>query len=134
MSENEHGRSDLVRVPDEVPVETWDDAERGRLGFRTIFSAEVTGTSDLTSGVAELEPGGRLNVHHHVASEVYHVLEGSGRLHLDGDEHDVRAGSSVFIPGGTPHGIRNAGSSTLRLFYVLAADGMGDVEYHFGDT
>jgi quercetin dioxygenase-like cupin family protein len=50
---------------------------------------------------------------------------------LDGDEHTVSEGSAVFIPGGLPHGVRNTGPSVLRIFYVLAADGMGDVEYDF---
>jgi quercetin dioxygenase-like cupin family protein len=53
---------------------------------------------------------------------------------LDGVEHEVGAGSAVFIPGGAWHGIRNTGPSTLRVFYVLQADGMGDVEYDFGDS
>ncbi len=123
-----------VRRVQDVRTESWDDPVRGRLGFRTLFSSEETGTSTLTSGVAELEAGGLLAVHRHAAPEVYYVLEGNGVMTLGDREQEVSAGSSVAIPGDLRHGIRNPGPATLRFFYVLAADGMGDVEYRFDDA
>jgi oxalate decarboxylase/phosphoglucose isomerase-like protein (cupin superfamily) len=50
---------------------------------------------------------------------------------LDGAEHVVDAGASVFIPGDSEHGIRNTGSAPLRVAYVLAADSLADVDYRF---
>lgn len=123
-----------VRQVEDVHTETWDDPVRGRLGFRTLFSSEETGTSTLTSGVAELERGGLLAAHRHTAAEVYLVLEGHGVVTLGDREQEVFAGSAVSIPSDLLHGIRNAGSETLRFFYVLAADGMDDVEYRFEDA
>jgi mannose-6-phosphate isomerase-like protein (cupin superfamily) len=120
-----------VRQVRDVTPETWDDPVRGRLSFRTLFSSEATGTSTLTSGVADLQAGDSLTVHRHAAAEVYYVLEGHGVVTLGHRQLEVAAGSSVSIPGDLPHGIRNAGVETLRMFYVLAADGMGDVEYDF---
>lgn len=127
-------RDGSVRQVQDVATETWDDAVRGRLGFRTLFSSEATGSSTLTSGVAELGPEGRLAVHRHSPAEVYYVIEGHGVMTLGSRELDVSAGSAVSIPGDLPHGIRNTGPDTLRFFYVLAADGMGDVEYDFDLT
>jgi mannose-6-phosphate isomerase-like protein (cupin superfamily) len=121
----------LVRGTHEGHQETWDDPARGRLGFRTLFASEHTPTATLTSGVADLPVDGRLEVHRHDPAEVYYCLSGEGVVTLDGDEHPVSEGSAVFIPGGLPHGVRNTGPSVLRIFYVLAADGMGDVEYDF---
>jgi mannose-6-phosphate isomerase-like protein (cupin superfamily) len=120
-----------VRQVQDAETETWDDPVRGRLSFRTLFSSETTGTSTLTSGVAELQAEGLLAVHQHAAAEVYYVLEGRGVVTLGDRELEVVAGSSVSIPGALPHGIRNTGADPLRVFYVLAADGMGDVEYDF---
>lgn len=48
--------------------------------------------------------------------------------------HPVVQGSAVFIPGNAWHSMRNTGPSSLRLYYVLQADGMGDVEFDFGDS
>jgi quercetin dioxygenase-like cupin family protein len=128
------GSEGLVCGPDGGRPESWDDPTRGRIDFRTLFSREETATSRLTAGVAELAPDARFNVHRHPPPETYHVLEGQGIVTLDGVEHQVVQGSAVFIPGNAWHGIRNTGRSRLRLYYVLQADGMGDVEYDFGDS
>jgi mannose-6-phosphate isomerase-like protein (cupin superfamily) len=122
----------LVRAADEGAPEEWDDPTRGRIGFRTLFSHEETATSGLTTGTAELAPGGHLNRHRHPPAEVYRILGGEGVASLDGVDHPVAAGDSVFIPGGAWHGIRNTGEVPLTVFYVLAADGMQDVAYDFG--
>jgi oxalate decarboxylase/phosphoglucose isomerase-like protein (cupin superfamily) len=50
---------------------------------------------------------------------------------LEGSDHPVGPGCTVFIPGSAEHGIRNTGTDTLRFFYVLAADAFTDIEYHF---
>ena len=127
-------RDGSVRQVRDVDIETWDDAVRGRLGFRTLFSSEATGSATLTSGVAELAPKGLLAVHRHPPAEVYYLIEGQGVMTLGNRELEVSAGSAVSIPGDLPHGIRNTGPGTLRFFYVLAADGMGDVAYDFDLT
>lgn len=40
----------------------------------------------------------------------------------------VQAGSTVFIPGSSEHGIRNTGPQALRFFCALAADDFTEVE------
>lgn len=115
---------------DERPLEGWSD-ERGRLTWRPLFSADSTPTDQLVTGVAELQQGGFLALHRHAQAETYYVLAGEGVVVLDGAEHQVRTGSSVFIPGSSEHGIRNTGTQNLRFFYALAADDFTDVEYDF---
>lgn len=126
------GTAGVVLGPDGGRAESWDDPTRGRVHFRTMFSSEETGTSGLTAGLAELPPDARLEVHRHEPAEVYHVLDGEGVVTLDGTEHPLVAGSAVFIPGNAWHGIRTTGPGPLRFYYVLQADGMGDVTYEFG--
>ena len=65
--------------------------------------------------------------------ELYYFLSGRGNVHLDGVEQPVEAGSVVFVPGGTPHFVRNSGDEVLRLLYVFPVDSFGDVEYVFPD-
>jgi quercetin dioxygenase-like cupin family protein len=121
----------LVRHDSDVPLETWDDPVRGRVGFRTVVGDGQVATSSLTAGMTELEPGGWLGLHRHEPAEVYHVVAGEGRVSLDGTEHAVRAGSSVFIPGDVEHGIRAVGQEPLRFFYAFAVDSFEEVTYHF---
>jgi len=76
-------------------------------------------------------PSGWLGRHRHPQAEVYHVLEGSGVVVLDGTEHSVTGGSVVFIPGDTEHGIRNTTDQLLRFVYAFATDSIEDVVYRF---
>ncbi len=120
----------VVRL-EELSPDGWDDPVKGRIGWRTLFSADATPTAALTAGVAELLPGGWLGLHRHAPAEIYYVLEGQGVVTLDGAEIEVGPGSAVFIPRDTEHGIRNSGDAPLRLLYAFPVDSFADVEYRF---
>ena len=62
---------------------------------------------------------------------MYHLLDGSGVVVLDGVEHAVTGGSVVFIPGDAAHGIRNPADVPLRFVYAFATDSVEDVVYRF---
>ena len=121
----------LVLHEHDVDAESWDDATRGTLAFRTLFGGDASRTGQFTAGVADLRPGEWLGLHSHEQAEIYYVLQGELLLELDGAEHPLRAGSAVFIPGGATHGLRNVADTTARLFYTLAADSFDDVQYAF---
>ncbi len=123
----------VVSHEDDCPTEGWDDATRGRITWRTLLSGDRTPTDQLTLGVTEIGPGqpSPFHPHRHAQAEIYYVLSGEGIVSIDGLEHPLRAGSSVFIPGDVWHGARNTGRDTLRLLYVFAADSFADVRYTF---
>ncbi len=114
-----------------VEVESGDD--RG-VTWRTLTSADRTPTQQLTSGVCELQPGGELALHRHPPLELYYFLEGTGVVTLGSVDHVVRKGSTIYIPGGTPHRIHNNGSVPLKLFYVFPVDSFSEVEYTMLDA
>ncbi|MBS0393316.1 MAG: cupin domain-containing protein [Proteobacteria bacterium] len=109
-----------------VALESGED--RGVV-WRTLTSADRTPTSDLTSGVCEIEAGCELALHRHPPLELYYFLAGSGIVTLGGRDHPVRPGSTVSIPGNAPHRIRNTGDTVLKLFYVFPTASFSDVEY-----
>jgi mannose-6-phosphate isomerase-like protein (cupin superfamily) len=111
---------DLVRQESDRQITGWND-QRGRLTWRTLFSADSTATDCFVTGVAELPEDGFLALHRHEQAETYYVLSGEGVVTLGGTAYKVRPGSSVFIPGSSEHGIRNIGTQALRFFYALAA-------------
>lgn len=115
----------------DAPVEAWE----GIVRWRTLLSAGRTPSAGMTIGSAEVEPGSSIEgaSHHHADHEAYYVVVGTGRVHLDGVEHDVEAGSIVFIPGDTSHVVHNTGTSTLKLLYVFPVDRFEDVDYVFDD-
>jgi quercetin dioxygenase-like cupin family protein len=106
-----------------------ESGEDPGVSWRTLTSADRTPTQALTTGVCEIAPGGELLYHRHAPLELYYFLEGSGVVTLDGIDRRVQPGSTVHIPGNTPHRIRNDGSVPLRLFYVFPVDSFGEVEY-----
>lgn len=75
---------------------------------------------------ATVPPGVATVLHRHARSEeIYHVLAGSGVMTLGRDELAVRAGDTVCIPPGTPHRIRNAGTTPL-VFLCCCAPAYSD--------
>ena len=115
----------------ERPIDGWDDPERGRVRWRTLFSKGVSPTEGVTCGVALLGPGDWLARHRHAPPEVYYVLEGAGIVFLDGEERRVEAGDAVFIPGMALHGISQDGEKPLKFFYVFGVDSFDSVTYLF---
>ena len=115
------------------PLEGWDDAVRGKVAWRTLLSGDRTPTAQMTLGVTEISPGqpNPFHLHRHAPAEVYYVLAGQGVVSIDGVEHSLRVGTSVFIPGNVLHGARNTGTEGLKLLYVFAANSFSDVEYIF---
>jgi mannose-6-phosphate isomerase-like protein (cupin superfamily) len=123
----------VVREAD-CALEQWDDVSRGTVRWRTLFSGDRTPTRALTCGVAELPPprtGEPSGLHSHEPAELYYILEGAGVLTIDGVDHPVSAGSAAFIPGNAVHGLRNTGTTPLRLLYTFAVDSFDQVEYRF---
>ena len=123
----------VVISESDVARDSWDDTIKGVLGFRTLFSAGTTATQALTAGVADLNAGGWLGLHRHTPAEIYYIVQGHGTVTLDGADYPVSAGTAVYIPGGTEHGIRNTGPTPLRFFYAFAVDSFDDVTYRFSD-
>ena len=56
----------------------------------------------------EVNPGGRLSYqYHHKRAEVWTIVEGVGRITLDGEVKDYKAGEVAVIPLGAKHRIEN---------------------------
>jgi mannose-6-phosphate isomerase-like protein (cupin superfamily) len=125
-----NGRAMVVDESD-VPLERWSDPVRGEVGFRTLLGGDETATDSFTAGVTEMQPDDWLGHHRHEPSEVYYVIHGHGTLVVEGEQHAVSAGSTVFIPGNAEHGIRNTGDGPLRFFYAFAVGSFADIEYRF---
>jgi mannose-6-phosphate isomerase-like protein (cupin superfamily) len=87
----------------------------------------------MTLGVVEIAPGNPdlSYPHRHAQPEVYYVLSGIGVVTVDGNQHPVRPGTTLFIPGDSEHGVRNTGTEVLRLLYVFAVDSFDEVQYVF---
>lgn len=70
---------------------------------------------------ALVKPGKETGDHMHLKSqEVYYIIEGKGRMCVDGKTADVAAGDTVLIKPGTAHRIKNTGADALRILCVCS--------------
>src|SRR5215212_5946760 len=65
--------------------------------------------------------GDRLPRHWHDIDEVVLYEAGSARVHLDGVDHDLEPGATVFIPAGAIHGTVNIGPTPVEVRAVFAS-------------
>ena len=72
---------------------------------------------------AEFEPGGAIGRHTHPGEELSIVLEGALLLEIDGQPaRTVKAGESFFVPAGTVHAAKNAGSGKAVVFVTYIVE------------
>ena len=86
-------------------------ANTGRLG-------QILGMQKMGCTLVELEPGKKAWPYHlHFGiEELFVILEGSGSIRYDGEEHEVKQGDIIFTPTGegTAHQIVNTSNGRLR--------------------
>lgn len=111
--------------------DVYQETPLGKVRWKTLLSSDQTPTAKITMGMAEIPPGEQLSLHSHSQAETYYILEGRGFVLLDGVEHEVKAGSVVFIPGDVVHTIGATGSELLRLVYSFPVDSFQQVQYHY---
>jgi len=70
----------------------------------------------MSLAMATVEPGSTTVLHIHAGTqEIYHILEGYGRMTLGGERFEVNSGDSILILAGTPHCIENIGLNPLKI-------------------
>jgi quercetin dioxygenase-like cupin family protein len=88
----------------------------------------ITAGSETTDGeyvVMDIlaPPGFENGLHTHEQSEIFHVIEGEVRLHVDGTDHVLTPGGSGYVAGGQPHGFENATDEVARVVAVMSPGG-----------
>jgi mannose-6-phosphate isomerase-like protein (cupin superfamily) len=70
---------------------------------------------------ARVAPGGSTAPHYHPRTEeIYYILEGTGRMTIDGESRDVGPGDAIAIPPGAVHTIATTSPGPLRLLCCCA--------------
>lgn len=65
-----------------------------------------------------LPPGVSIGVHAHQHEEHYYILSGRGKMTLDGQVFDVKAGDIGSVYTGGSHGLVNDSDQDLRLVVI----------------
>lgn len=105
-------------------VRPYDVTEHRDDRYGSVFELNLPQPSQIKNlgfAFATVDVGKRSPDHHHQhTEEIYHILEGKGRMYLSGESVDVSAGDTVFIPVNTKHSLENTGSSVLRFIVITS--------------
>jgi|SRR3989344_4237598 len=52
-------------------------------------------------------------------SEVYYILEGEGKMHIDNETADVHSGQAIYIPPHAKQYVQNIGKSDLKFLCIV---------------
>jgi mannose-6-phosphate isomerase-like protein (cupin superfamily) len=70
---------------------------------------------------ARLPAGASTQEHFHPrAEEIYYITHGAGKIRIEGETREVRAGDAIAIPPGKKHKLWNTGGETLHLLCCCA--------------
>src|SRR5947208_8531362 len=70
---------------------------------------------------ARLPAGASTQEHYHARTEeIYFITQGEGRIRIEGEMAEVRAGDAIAIPPGKRHKLWNTGSEPLKLLCCCA--------------
>ena len=113
-----------------VSNQEWSTTEKyPGVRWKFLIDADFTGSSGLSLGFAEIEPGGDLTLHYHSPAEIYVDTDGSGILNKSGDLEEVKKGEVVDIAGNAKHALKNNGKEILKFYWIFPTDRFSEVEY-----
>ncbi len=98
----------------DVPAQTFGDEAPGTT-IRWLIDDDHDGAPVYALRMIEVAPGGHTPLHSHPYEHENFVVEGQGRVLIDGDYRDVAAGDVIFVPGGMQHTYENTGETPFKF-------------------
>lgn len=94
-----------------------------------ILADPSTGFKSGTHFVGDVPTGEPAPVHYHLYNEVIYVLQGTGVLHIDGEDNPLYPGACVHLPARTLHQVENTGDVPMREVAVFVPAGSPAAAY-----
>lgn len=107
---------DVTNLTDAPPFITKDGSE-----IRELLAYRNSAIRNQSLAEARVPVGGSTQEHYHAKTEeIYFITHGTGRMRLEGELREVKAGDAIAIPPGRKHKLWNNGVETLRLLCCCA--------------
>ena len=107
---------DIKNLDEAPPFTTKDGSE-----IRELLAHRNSAIRNQSLAEARLPVGGSTQEHYHPrAEEIYYLMHGTGKICIEGETREVRAGDAIAIPPGRKHKLWNTGHETLRLLCCCA--------------
>ena len=98
----------------DVEAEVFGDEAPG-VTIRWVIDEENDRAPHFALRVIEIAPGGHTPDHVHAFEHENFVIEGTGKVRLGEEWHDIGFGSVVFVPAGLRHTYQNTGSGPFKF-------------------
>jgi mannose-6-phosphate isomerase-like protein (cupin superfamily) len=82
------------------------------------YFLDFLNTKNIQAGILRLHKGQPDTQSSHNVDEIYLVIEGEGLIRIEGRNHAVKKGTSIFVPANVQHNF-HGNKSDLTVFYVL---------------
>jgi mannose-6-phosphate isomerase-like protein (cupin superfamily) len=106
-----------IKNLNEVPAFTTKDGSE----IRELLAYRNSVIRNQSLAEARLPVGGATQEHFHPrAEEIYYIMHGTGKILIEGEPREIRAGDAIAIPPGQKHKLWNTGAETLRLLCCCA--------------
>lgn len=79
--------------------------------FLTLLSSNST-----SIGIIRLKRGEKDNQQPHITDELYYVIEGSGLIEIDGEDHVIEQGTFILVPANIKHRFHDNKSLLIVLY------------------
>ncbi len=107
---------DIINLNEVPPFTTKDGSE-----IRELLAHRNSVIRNQSLAEARLPVGGSTQEHYHVKiEEIYYLTHGAGRIRIEGEIREVKAGDAIAISPGQKHKLWNTGRETLRLLCCCA--------------
>jgi mannose-6-phosphate isomerase-like protein (cupin superfamily) len=123
-----HGRTDAADPKPaaiESKIVSWEEARVHKADWgemRFYFTGETSGSKDVLTAVAVVEPGKTVHkAHRHAEEEYLVIVEGSGTWSLDGKDSPAKRGDVLYAAPWVYHGVTNTGDKPLIFLVVRYA-------------
>ena len=98
----------------EVPAEIFGDDAPG-VSIRWVIDEEKDGAPIYALRVIEVAPGGHTPDHTHPFEHENFIMEGTGRVQIEGEWFEVTVGDIVFVPPNVQHTYVNTGDNPFKF-------------------
>jgi quercetin dioxygenase-like cupin family protein len=98
----------------DVAAHVYGDTAPGTT-IRWLIDDDHDGAPVYSLRMIEIAPGGHTPRHSHPYEHENYVVEGEGRVWLNGEWKALKPGDVVFVPGGMEHTYENAGEQPFKF-------------------
>ena len=107
---------DIKNLNELTPFITKDGSE-----IRELLAHRNSAIRNQSLAEARLQVGAATQEHFHPrAEEIYFITHGAGKIRIEDETCEIRAGDAIAIPPGQKHKLWNTGVDTLRLLCCCA--------------